>query len=139
MESSTEEIDGVFPVVGIGASAGGLKPLQAFFKALPTDTGFAYVVVQHLSPDHESHLADILSRDASIPVVEVTEDLILEPDHAYVIMPNQALVVADGKLCIRPAGSRPRHPVDTLFETLRWQRASFCRGRGRTARPAPAL
>jgi two-component system CheB/CheR fusion protein len=128
MTSPTSDVDGPFPVVGIGASAGGLKPLLAFFKALPGNTGCAYIVVQHLSPDHESHLEAILGREAPIPVVEVKDDLVLEPDHAYVIASNQALIVDDGRLRIQPAGPRPRHPVDTLFKTLGQERGSLAVG-----------
>src|SRR5215208_4288462 len=75
-------------VVGIGASAGGLKALQTFFEALPSDTGMAYVVITHLHPEHESHMAEILQRATQMPVLQVTGLISAEKDHVYVIPPN---------------------------------------------------
>src|SRR5688572_10592734 len=77
-----------FPVVGIGASAGGLEALEAFFSACPTDLGMAFVVIQHLSPDHQSLMAEILARRTSMPVVEVRDEMAIEPDRVYVIAPG---------------------------------------------------
>ncbi len=87
-----------FPVVGIGASAGGIHALEAFFKSIEPDSGMAYVVVQHLSPDHTSMLGDILSRAGSIPVKEVEEGDEVRPDHAYVIAPGRTLTLSQGRL-----------------------------------------
>src|SRR3954469_15933902 len=80
-----------FPVVGIGASAGGLEALEAFFAVCPTDSGMAYVVIQHLSPDHQSLMAEILSRRTTMPVREVRDGLAVAPDHVYVIAPGRTL------------------------------------------------
>src|SRR5687768_2103139 len=79
-------------VVGIGASAGGLKALQAFFEALPDDTGLAYVVITHLHPEHESHMAELLQRHTHMPVRQVNGLVQVEKDHVYVIPPNRRLV-----------------------------------------------
>lgn len=117
-ESADDARSPSFAVVGLGASAGGVGALQAFFKAAPEAAGVAYVVVQHLSPDTQSHLAEILGRATAMPVVEVLEDVAPEPDRVYVIAPDESLVLEDGLLRIRPAGDRPRHPVDRFFESL---------------------
>src|SRR5262245_57024777 len=74
-------------VVGIGASAGGLTALQAFFESLPTKTGLAYVVVTHLHPEHESHLADLLQGRTRMSVSQVLSRTLIEPDHVYCIPP----------------------------------------------------
>src|SRR5437773_6352985 len=77
-----------FPVVGIGASAGGLEAFTHLLEHLPLDTGMAFVLVQHLDPDHESALAQILARVTSMPVREVANELRIEPNHVYIIPPN---------------------------------------------------
>ena len=107
-----------FPVVGIGASAGGIDALRKFFEALPEKTGMAFVVVLHLHPEHESHLAELLGRVCKLPLQEVTEDTPLAPDHVFVIRPRFALTIEGGTLRLNPAGESPRHPVDTLFRSM---------------------
>lgn len=77
-----------FPIVGIGASAGGLNASKQLLKVVPEDSGMAYVLVQHLDPAHESILPEILQRVTKIPVLEITDDIHLAPDHIYVIPPN---------------------------------------------------
>jgi two-component system, chemotaxis family, CheB/CheR fusion protein len=107
-------------VVGIGASAGGLKALQEFFEALPDDTGMAYVVITHLHPEHESHLAELLQRHTHMPVLQVTSSIGVERDHVYVIPPNQRLVMQDSKIGTtdfkEPRGQRA--PIDYFFRSL---------------------
>src|SRR5688572_93165 len=107
-------------VVGIGASAGGIKALGQFFAHVPPRTPIAYVVILHLSPDHDSKLAEVLQRSASMPVVQVRETMTLEPAHVYVVPPNQTLEVRDGKLRLSPMRSveERRAPVDLFFRTL---------------------
>jgi len=107
-------------VVGLGASAGGIAVLKEFFRHVPATTGNAYVVILHLSPEHESLLSEILQTVAAIPVRQVTERVKLEPDHAYVIAPNKSLSVADGHLNVSDAiGFEARRaPVDIFFRTL---------------------
>src|SRR5215470_9480349 len=92
------------PVVGIGASAGGIEALREFFAALPDDLGLAYVVVVHLAPQHESELASILGRKTRMPVVEVSDDrkLDLKPNCVYVIAPDRRLEISDGKVGAAP-------------------------------------
>src|SRR5262249_40446132 len=79
---------GPFPVVGIGASAGGLEAMSELLRWLPTDTGMAFVFVPHLDPTHRSLLAEILARATSMPVTEVADELRVEPNHAYIIPPG---------------------------------------------------
>jgi two-component system CheB/CheR fusion protein len=95
-----------FPVVGIGASAGGLDAFQQFLRVLPADTGMAFVVVQHLHPGHASLLSEILSRSTTLPVTEVIDGTRLEPDHVYVIPPGQSMVLAGGVLSLSPRVDR---------------------------------
>ena len=92
----------LFPIVGIGASAGGLEALQLLLKRLPPSTGLAFVVVQHLDPKHESMLVDILSRATAMPVSQATDGVLVEPDHVYVMPPISAFLGALSK-------SRPVH------------------------------
>jgi two-component system, chemotaxis family, CheB/CheR fusion protein len=109
-----------FPVIGIGASAGGLAALSQFFAHTPPDTGMAFVVILHLSPTHESNADAILQRVTKMPVNQVTETQPIEPDHIYVIPPTKQLTMTDGKLQVdglsRPRG---RHvAIDLFFRTL---------------------
>src|SRR5215217_249399 len=80
-------------VIGIGASAGGITALKAFFSNAQPDTGAAYVVILHLSPDHDSRLAEVLQSATTMPVTQVRERVPLQPDHVYVIPPNGNLVM----------------------------------------------
>lgn len=109
-----------FSVVGIGASAGGIKPLQTFFEKMPGHSGMAFVVVMHLSPDHPSSLAQILQQRTEMPVLQLTQSVRLEADHVYVIPPNKHLTVAEGMLCLvepqQPPGQRVA--IDLFFRTL---------------------
>src|SRR5262245_27087161 len=77
-----------FSVVGIGASAGGLEAAIEFFKATPADSGMSYVFIQHLPPDRESLVADILSKQTNMSVQQVESGMSIEPDHVYVIRPG---------------------------------------------------
>ncbi|MEO6404848.1 MAG: chemotaxis protein CheB, partial [Ferruginibacter sp.] len=82
----------LFPVVGIGASAGGLDAFKKLLKAIPEDSGMAYVLVQHLHPTHESMLPELLQKVTAIPVKEILDDMKVEPDHIYIIPSNKMLV-----------------------------------------------
>src|SRR5271155_2456922 len=77
-----------FPIVGIGASAGGLEAISNLFHELPPDTGMAFVIVQHLDPNYESQLAEIVSRSTRMPVTAIEDGVQIEPDHVYIIPPN---------------------------------------------------
>jgi len=80
-----------FPIVGIGASAGGLEAFSELLRHLPLKTGMGFVLVQHLDPKHSSELREILARTTKIPVVEVTDGTVVRPDHIYVIPPNTVM------------------------------------------------
>jgi two-component system CheB/CheR fusion protein len=108
-----------FPIVGIGASAGGLESISALLAGIPAKTGMAYVFVQHLDPGRASHLAKILSSRAALPVEEAREGEIF-PDHLYVIIPNITVTITSDVLHLRrrdPA-ERPHRPIDNLFLSL---------------------
>ena len=100
--------------------AGGLKALQAFFTALPENTDMVFVVITHLHPEYESHLAEILQNYTQMPVTQVSGLVALESNHVYVIPPNRRLVMADSQLDINefkePRGQRA--PVDYFFRSL---------------------
>ncbi|MGE0577733.1 chemotaxis protein CheB [Reyranella sp.] len=108
------------PVVGIGASAGGIGALEAMLPLLTPDAGVAYVVVQHLDPNHESVLAALLAKVARIPVVEIKDQAPIEPDHVYIIPPNASLAISDSRLQVAPpiAQRGQRTPIDGFFASL---------------------
>jgi two-component system CheB/CheR fusion protein len=110
----------VLPVVGLGASAGGIKALRDFFAQVAPDSGAAYVVILHLSPDHDSKLAEVLQTTASIPVTQVRGTVELEPNHAYVVPPNKSLDVSADKLTVTDITrlEQRRAPVDVVFRGL---------------------
>src|SRR5436853_623646 len=82
-------------VVGIGASAGGIAPLQQFFGEIEPNTGLAFVVVMHLSPEFESQLANVIQQKTSMPVIQVTEPVKVKPNNVYVIPPQHQLTFTD--------------------------------------------
>jgi two-component system CheB/CheR fusion protein len=109
-----------FMVVGLGASAGGIKAFKEFFSQVPPESGMAYVVILHLSPEHESHLAEVLQVATEMPVTQVLGSVRIEPNHVYVIPPNKSLAISDGQLSlseVRRVEER-RAPVDIFFRTL---------------------
>jgi two-component system CheB/CheR fusion protein len=107
-------------VVGIGASAGGIGALGTFFHHVEPGAGISYVVILHLSPHHESRLAEVLQSSTRMPVTQVRETVAIEPDHVYVIPPNKSLQVVDAHLVLSPMTSveERRAPVDVFFRTL---------------------
>jgi two-component system CheB/CheR fusion protein len=107
-------------VVAIGGSAGGLEAFRGLIAGLPPRSGIAYILVQHLDPDHPSLLADLLVDETPFPVVEVTNDMPLEPDRMHVIPSGTRMAVADGMLRLTPALLKqgPRLPFDFLLQSL---------------------
>jgi two-component system CheB/CheR fusion protein len=129
VESPADAVDGdpqvlpshlKFPVVGIGASAGGIGALLKLFGQMPNVTGMGFVVVLHLSPDHESSLPSILATTTSMPVLPVKERISIRPDHIYVISPSMQLMMSDGQLIVTPMERlHGRHTtIDIFFRTL---------------------
>ncbi len=108
-----------FPIVGVGASAGGLDAFKRLLKAIPEDSGMAYVLVQHLDPSHESMLPEILSRETKIPVHEITDDIHLAPDHIYIIPSNKILTSTDGVLKLTTRDKKKLNLcIDVFFTSL---------------------
>jgi two-component system CheB/CheR fusion protein len=115
-----EQSEAAFPIVGVGASAGGLEAFTQLLEALPLDTGMGFVLVQHLDPDHESQLTQILSRVTSLPGHIITNDEPVKPNHVYVIPRDTSLTLSGGVLKMQPR-ERPRtlqRTIDTFFESL---------------------
>jgi two-component system CheB/CheR fusion protein len=107
------------PVVGIGASAGGLEAFSRFLETLPPNLGMAYVYVQHLSADHESLLPEILERKTNMPVRKTVQDMPVEKDHVYIIPANKIITIADGTLKLQPRQGRDNfYPIDSFFISL---------------------
>lgn len=111
-----------FPIVGIGASAGGLAAFENFFSAIPDNSrsGMAFVLVQHLDPDHKSILTDLIGRYTQMPVYEVKDGMVVQPDCVYVIPPNHEMVLEYGTLqLLKPSEPRGhRLPIDLFFRSL---------------------
>jgi two-component system, chemotaxis family, CheB/CheR fusion protein len=109
-----------FPIVGIGASAGGLEAVSRLLEDLPPDSGMALVVVQHLAPAHESILAELLGHKSPLPVSEVIDGVAVVADHAYVIPPGFDLSLDGGRLRLTPRdqAQRPPMPIDGFFRSL---------------------
>jgi two-component system CheB/CheR fusion protein len=128
-EEETQEVRAageVIPVVGIGASAGGLEVFKQLLGDWPADTGFAVVCIQHLDPNHESMLAEILGRATSMPVTEAADGVQVEADHVYVIPENVDLTIAGGVLKLTPRTQPPgtHMPIDRFLRSLADQRGS---------------
>jgi two-component system CheB/CheR fusion protein len=108
------------PVIGLGASAGGLEAFQSFLTAASPDAGLAYVLVQHLDPNHESMLAELLGRRTDMPVRQVTNGMAVEPNNVYLIPPNASLIIENARLRLsdfsEPRGFR--RPIDVFFRSL---------------------
>ena len=108
------------PIVGIGASAGGIEALIRLFEALPPNPGMAFLVVMHLDPTRESGLTHVLSQHTTLAVAEAAEGMAIEADHIYVIPPGSSLTIDAARLRLtEPAEKRgARYPIDRLFESL---------------------
>ncbi len=109
-----------FPIVGIGASAGGLEAMERFLKHVPQGSGMAFVIVQHLDPTHKGIMVELLQRTTPMPVVQVRDRHKVAPDHVYVIPPNKDMSILHGVLhLLAPAAPRGlRLPIDFFFRSL---------------------
>ena len=111
-----------FPIVGLGASAGGLAAFEAFFAGMPADRepGMAFVLVQHLAPDHKSILADLIQRHTRMAVQEVTDGMVVQPNCAYIIPPGYDMALLHGSLqLLKSSAARgQRLPIDFFFRSL---------------------
>jgi chemotaxis response regulator CheB len=112
-----------FPIVGIGASAGGLEAFTKLLEQLPPDTGMAFVLVQHLAPKHESMLTELLSRTTSMPVNEVMDGMTVESNHVYVIPPNADMAILQGVLRLFPRPEGHGNSTCRLITScVRWRK-----------------
>ena len=116
-----------FPVVGIGASAGGLEAFVQLLKGLPSDTGMAFVLVQHLDPKHDSQLAGLLEKATQMPVCEAMDGLILRPNRVHVMPSNVLMTVASGRLVLAPRGNATL-PIDCFLRSLAADRGELAVG-----------
>jgi two-component system, chemotaxis family, CheB/CheR fusion protein len=112
--------DDICPIVGVGASAGGLEAFTQLLKHLPTDTGMAFVLIQHLDPTHASLLTELLAKATTMPVTEVLDGMVVLPDRVYIIPPNCELVLVGNKLQL--SARQKTHgrylPIDRFFQSL---------------------
>ena len=124
--ASGKNENAVFPIAGIGASAGGLDAFISFFQALPEKTGIGYVVIQHMDPSRESMLGDILARSIHLPVLQVTDGMSVQPDTIHVMPPGTNMGIMDGRLTLVPrTESRGLHlPIDFFFRSLARDRST---------------
>ncbi len=119
-----------FPIIGIGASAGGLEALELFLANVPLESGMAFVIVQHLDPDHKGIMVDLLQRKTALPIMQIKDRMKVEPDHVYVIPPNSDLSMLHGVLhLLEPSAPRGlRHPIDFFFRSLADDQQEHCIG-----------
>lgn len=108
-------------IVGIGASAGGLEALQKLLGALPPNTGFPYIIVQHLSPDYKSLLGEILGKHTEMPVIQAEENMTVEPDKVYIIQPGKNMRIKDGKLRL-VIRYRRSLTCQSIYSSAHWRR-----------------
>jgi two-component system, chemotaxis family, CheB/CheR fusion protein len=115
-----QRVNQPFPIVGVGASAGGLEAFRELLKHLPTNTGMALVLVQHLDPKHESMLAELLGRSTKLPVSEVENGTRVEPNHIYVIPRNSEMTIRNSVLHLHPRdeGRGQHHSIDNFLRSL---------------------
>src|SRR5262245_55596297 len=118
-----------FPIVGVGASAGGVEALEHLFKAMPSDPGMAFVIVTHLAPKRESMLPEILARDTRMPVLIAERDQEVRPNHVYVTPADTVLHIEKGRLGVRAsADGRERTPIDSFFAALAEDQGEYAIG-----------
>ena len=109
-----------FPIVAIGASAGGMEAFIELLQNLPEVTGLSYAYVQHLDPTHESNLIHILGRSTKMPVMEAVDQVKIEPDHIYIIPPNREMSLVDGIIQVSPRPAKPYNhmPINHFFVSV---------------------
>ncbi|GBC60580.1 chemotaxis protein CheR [Desulfonema ishimotonii] len=109
-----------FPIVGLGASAGGLEALEIFFSHMPADSGIGFVIIQHLSPKHKSIMGRLLSKSTKMTILDINDGMKVEPDHVYLNPPNKNVVIINGTLqLIEPVKTGSINlPIDCFFRSL---------------------
>ena len=119
-----------FPIVGVGASAGGLEAFEQFFEHVPEQSGMAYVVIQHLDPTHKGMLPELLQRVSKLKVLQAKDRMKVKPNCVYVIPPNKSMTIINGLLCLfAPHEARGmRLPIDLFFQSLAEDQKHFSAG-----------
>ncbi|HVZ85403.1 MAG TPA: chemotaxis protein CheB [Polyangia bacterium] len=120
-----------FPIVGVGASAGGLEAFTQLLKQLPPDSGMAFVLIQHLDPTHTSFLREALAKATTMEISQPVDGTAVAPNHVYVIPPNADITMAGGLLALAPRTTderRPHLPIDLFFRSLAAERGSHAIG-----------
>src|SRR3954451_12615947 len=107
-----------FPIIGVGASAGGLEPFLEFLRNVPSDSGLAIIYLQHSDVSHISELPQILGRVTTMPVLLATDTAVIERNHVYVAPPDGAVTCADGVLRVEPRADRAMLPIDAMLRSL---------------------
>ena len=108
-----------FPVVGVGASAGGLEAFASFFRQMPKDTGMAFILIQHIEPSHVSNMVELIQKYTRMPVIEVKDQVKVEPNHVYMIPQDRATSISDRILKLsEPTGNLTGHSIDPFFRSL---------------------
>ncbi|MBA4056448.1 MAG: chemotaxis protein, partial [Marivirga sp.] len=107
-------------IVGVGASAGGMEALHDLFDYMPANTGFSFVIIQHLSPDYKSLMAELLSRHTKMQVCDANDGMKIEPNCIYAIPSKKLMTVKSGKLLLNEKlkSNRPNNAIDVFFESL---------------------
>ena len=122
-------MDKPFPIVGVGASAGGVEALEYLFKAMPPEPGMAFVIITHLAPKRESMLPEILARDTRMPVLIAERHQAVRPNHVYVAPADAVLDITKGRLGVRAVGDgRERTPIDSFFAALAEDQGEYAIG-----------
>jgi two-component system, chemotaxis family, CheB/CheR fusion protein len=122
-------MDKPFPIVGVGASAGGVEALEYLFKAMPPEPGMAFVVITHLAPHRESMLPEILARDTRMPVLVAEHDQQVRPNHVYVVPADKVLDISKGRLGARAkTETHERTPIDSFFAALAEDQSEYAIG-----------
>lgn len=119
-----------FPIVGIGASAGGLEALELFLEHTPPATGMAFIIVSHLDPDHKCIIVELLQHKTTMPVVQIADQMVVEPDHVYVMPPQQDISILHRILyLLEPSAKRGlRLPIDFFLHSLAEDQRQLCVG-----------
>ena len=125
-EGQVNDQSTTMPIIGIGASAGGIAALKRFFSDMPSDRDMAFVVIQHLAPDRESRMPEVLQQFTETPVSVAVDDEPVQANHVYVIPPGKLLSISDGRLQVQddPPAHRQRMPIDFFFRSLGEDRGS---------------
>ena len=128
--SAIPQARAVIPIVAIGASAGGLDAICELLASVPAASGAAYVVIQHLDPEHKAMLPELLQRVTPMRVVEISDRMVVQADCVYVIPSNKELGFSDGMLTLAPPREPRGHrlPIDTFFQALARERGELAAG-----------